>query len=122
MDRTLLWSKNLPKDEPAVDFRLDKLGIVEVRSGNGFDWMESHVWVVEHAGYTLTNERGEFVLEGIPPGEYTLHVWHPGVGVDTSEIEDAPGSPTVNFEPPLVVGGMVTVKPGGQTQIVVQMQ
>jgi hypothetical protein len=76
---TLLWSKNLFKLGSTADLELDKLGIVQTRSGSGFDWMDNYIWVVDHAGYALTNDEGSFVLRDVPPGEYTLHVWHPGL-------------------------------------------
>ncbi len=122
MGRTLLWSRNLIEQGATADFGVDKLGIIQTRSGSGFDWMDSYIWVVDHAGYALTDDEGDFVLENIPPGEYTLHVWHPGIRLLTSEGGDEPVAPAVNFEPPKVVGGRVTVEEAKTTRLVVEMQ
>ena len=39
-------------------------------------WMRAWVVVAEHPFYALTNDKGEFALENVPPGTYTLRVWH----------------------------------------------
>ncbi len=49
-------------------------GFIEVRSGDqpGTAW----VVVAAHPYYTITDEEGRFRLDGVPPGTYTLVVWH----------------------------------------------
>ena len=39
-------------------------------------WMKSHVWVFDHDFFAVTGKDGKFSLEGVPPGEYDLLVWH----------------------------------------------
>ncbi len=39
--------------------------------------MEAWVKVVPTPYYTLADENGHFVLEGVPAGEYTVTAWHP---------------------------------------------
>ena len=84
--------------------------------------MDNYIWVVDHGGYTLSDDTGDFVLDGIPPGEYTLHVWHPGIRPKTAEGSNTPAAPTVNFDAPIVVGGTITVKEGAMTQLIVEVQ
>ena len=43
-------------------------------------WMRAWVVVAEHPFYAVTDERGEFVLANVPPGQYTLHVWQESLG------------------------------------------
>lgn len=38
--------------------------------------MRSTIWVVPSPLYTTTDPEGKFVLEGVPPGDYELIVWH----------------------------------------------
>jgi plastocyanin len=49
-------------------------------------WMHGWVIVVEHPFYAVTNDRGEFVLDGVPSGKYTLQVWQESLGTVTTEV------------------------------------
>jgi plastocyanin len=49
-------------------------------------WMRGWVMVAEHPFYAVTNEQGEFVLENVPPGKYTLQVWQERLGKVTQEV------------------------------------
>jgi len=49
-------------------------------------WMRGWVVVAEHPFYAVTNEQGEFALENVPPGKYTLQVWHESLGTVTQEV------------------------------------
>jgi len=49
-------------------------------------WMRGWVVVAEHPFYAVTNEAGEFVLENVPPGKYTLQVWQEVLGTMTQEV------------------------------------
>ncbi len=43
-------------------------------------YMESWGFAVDNPYYALTGDGGTFTLADVPPGEYTLMAWHPGVG------------------------------------------
>ena len=43
-------------------------------------YMESWGFAVDNPYYALTGDGGTFTLTDVPPGEYTLMAWHPGVG------------------------------------------
>lgn len=49
-------------------------------------WMRAWVIVAAHPFYALTDERGEFVLDHVPPGEYTLQFWQERLGVVTENV------------------------------------
>lgn len=49
-------------------------------------WMRAWVVVAPHPFYATTNDRGEFVLGGVPAGQYTLQVWHESLGTVTKEV------------------------------------
>ncbi len=115
IEGTLLWSKNLVEQGATTEVTLTRPGIVEVRIP-GFDWMSHHIWVVDHAGYALTNDSGEFQLQDIPPGEYDLHVWHPGWTLNTEASTGEPGAPIGRLTP-VAVGGKILVLPGHPTEV-----
>jgi hypothetical protein len=69
----------LPLPEPglAASRRLDKPGLVELRSGAGFFWLRAYLFVAHHPYFTHTDEQGRFTLAGVPPGRYEVVAWHP---------------------------------------------
>jgi plastocyanin len=54
-------------------------------------WMTAWIIVAEHPYHAVTGADGGFVLEGVPPGSYTLHVWHESLGTREQPIEVGPG-------------------------------
>jgi plastocyanin len=49
-------------------------------------WMRAWVVVTEHPFYAISNERGEFVLENVPAGKYTLQFWQETLGTVTRDV------------------------------------
>ncbi len=64
-------------------------------------WMKAWVAYVPHPYFAVTNEKGEFTLEDVPPGEYKLGYWHETIGTNNKEpvvvTVDAGGEVTKNF-------------------------
>ena len=44
---------------------------------NIHSWMRAWVYTVSSPHYARSNQQGTFRIEGIPPGEYRVKVWHP---------------------------------------------
>jgi len=44
-------------------------------------WMEGWMIVSEHPYYALTDRNGKFTLTNVPPGTYTLEIWHEMLGL-----------------------------------------
>jgi plastocyanin len=49
-------------------------------------WMRGWVVVAAHPFYAVTNEQGEFSLENVPPGKYTLQIWQESLGTVTQDV------------------------------------
>ena len=49
-------------------------------------WMRAWVVVMEHPFYAVTGSEGEFTLNNVPPGKYTLNVWHETLGTVTKDV------------------------------------
>jgi plastocyanin len=49
-------------------------------------WMRAWVVVAEHPFYAVTNDQGEFVLDNVPPGKYTLQLWQESLGAVTQDV------------------------------------
>jgi hypothetical protein len=49
-------------------------------------WMRAWVVVAEHPFYAVTNNQGEFILDNVPPGKYTLQLWQESLGTVTQDV------------------------------------
>ena len=65
--------------------RFDHPGIVRV-----FCEIHSHmnafILVFAHRHFAVTNAQGEYRIDGVPPGAYTVSVWHPAFSVKSESV------------------------------------
>ena len=50
-------------------------------------WMRAYIIVTEHPYATVTDAEGRFTLDHVPPGVYTLSLWHEQLGTQESPIQ-----------------------------------
>lgn len=63
------------------------------------EWMSGWIVVIEHPYHDITGTDGSFVLENVPPGTYTLEVWHEDLGSTTRTVTVTAGQSTeASFE------------------------
>lgn len=87
-----------------------KPGLVVTTCDAGHPWMSNYIMVAPHPYYAVTDSSGKFTLTDIPPGTYTLTMWHEGVWTEKIEKE---GEKPVKYyyEPPYEMSQPVTVAP-----------
>jgi hypothetical protein len=64
-------------------------------------WMNAWIIVTPHPHYAVTDESGAFSLAGVPPGSYTLTVWHETLGTREQPISatsDGVSEATITFQ------------------------
>ncbi|HEX9923171.1 MAG TPA: carboxypeptidase regulatory-like domain-containing protein [Anaerolineae bacterium] len=49
-------------------------------------WMEAYIGVVDHPYFAVTGSDGSFELPNLPPGEYTIEVWHQEFGTQEMKV------------------------------------
>ena len=54
-------------------------------------WMRAWVGVVVHPYWSITNELGSYAIRDLPPGRFTIEVWHEVYKPVTREIDVPPG-------------------------------
>jgi len=61
-------------------------------------WMKAYFFVMDHPYFAVTDAKGQFKIEGLPAGEYTLAAWHEEFGDQEVKITvAATGSSKVDF-------------------------
>jgi len=87
-----------PKFKKTLDVKIDKPEAIEVKC-DVHGWMEGWLVATENPYFAVTDNSGSFKLTDVPPGSYTVEVWHEKLGKSTQKVtvkgkEDA----KVNFE------------------------
>lgn len=71
------------KRKLTMDFKTPEIVQVEC---NVHGWMHAVVTVAEHPYYALTDANGSFKITDVPPGTYTLKLWHAKLGEQSQEV------------------------------------
>lgn len=53
-------------------------------------WMRAVVAVLPNPYFAVTDEKGAFKIENVPPGTYTLEAWHEKYGTKTAQVKVGP--------------------------------
>lgn len=70
--------------------RFDKPGVIHLRC-NVHAEMSAYIVILENPYFTVTNKKGEFTIENILPGKYTLKTWHESFEPVSMEVSVQPG-------------------------------
>lgn len=87
-----------PKENDGANFAMPNQGM---RTTKTFDypevmvpikcdvhpWMRAYIGVVEDPYFAVTGEDGAFELKGLPPGAYTIEIWHEQYGTQTQDVQ-----------------------------------
>ncbi len=74
-------------------------GLVDINCNVRHTWMHAYLYVADHPYHTVTGGGGSFRIDQIPPGRYTVTVWHELLGSAEKQIVVEPGKTTsVDFE------------------------
>jgi plastocyanin len=87
-----------PKFKKTLEVKVDKPENIEVKC-DVHGWMHGWLVATETPYVAVTDNSGNFKLTDVPPGTYTVEVWHEKLGKNTQKVtvkakEDA----KVNFE------------------------
>ncbi len=79
LDRETVFNYALPPDR-LVRTTLARAGTLAVTCDVRHSWMSAFVVVAAHPFHTTTDAYGEYQIDDLPPGSYTLRVWHEELG------------------------------------------
>jgi plastocyanin len=82
----------------------------------GHPWMSAYIIMADNPYYALTDVNGAYSIDKVPAGEYVVRLWHEGVSVIRTEMEN--GKPKkYTFEDPYILEQPVSVPAGGTTKV-----
>jgi len=85
-----LFNVGTPRQDQKLYRRIARPGVVQVRC-DVHPWEEAYVVAMGHPYHTVTDPRGAFVLDQVPPGRHTLLLWHERLGTLKQTVQLAPG-------------------------------
>lgn len=98
MDGRTLFNVAVPKGV-TVRKPLAYAGMVHINCNVRHTWMHAYLFVAAHPYHAVTSENGQFVLDDVPPGTYTVRIWHELLGsVERTVTVEAGKAATVDVE------------------------
>ena len=74
-----------PKFKKVIRKKLDKAEFIRLTC-DVHGWMEAWIVVHDHPYYALTAADGTFAINGVPPGEYQVGIWHESLGEHSGKV------------------------------------
>ena len=74
-----------PKFKKNMDVKIDKPEAIEVKC-DVHGWMHGWLVATESPYVAVTDNSGNFKLTDVPPGSYTVEVWHEKLGKNTQKV------------------------------------
>jgi plastocyanin len=86
-----------PKFKKVLSVDIKKPEIIKVTC-DAHGWMTGWWYVTDSPFYAVTDDKGSFTIEGVPPGEYTVEVWQEKLGTHEQKVAVKAGeTASVNF-------------------------
>jgi hypothetical protein len=70
-----IFNLALPTQNQVIKKKIIQNGVIRVQC-DAHTHMSAWVLAVDHPYFAVTDDNGAFKLDGVPPGKYTLAVWH----------------------------------------------
>ena len=74
-----------PKFKKTLTQKFDKPEAIPVRC-DVHNWMSGWLFIAANPYFHVTDHSGSYKLTDVPPGEYTLEVWHATLGKQTKKV------------------------------------
>jgi hypothetical protein len=81
-------------DEPLVRKFIKPEIMIPVKC-NIHHWMRAYIGVLDHPYFAVSKQDGSFTITGVPPGTYTIGLWHESLGTQEREVTVSPRASTI---------------------------
>jgi plastocyanin len=75
----------MPMTGMKLEKRFNKPGLMSIEC-DVHSWMRGTLYVFDHPYFATTDEKGQFSIADIPPGDYEVEVWHEALGTKDSKV------------------------------------
>ena len=87
------WNEQQSPGTPDAVHKFARTEIMIPVKCNVHSWMHAYIGVVEHPYFAVTGADGSFQWRNVPPGDYTVAVWHEKLGKLTAPAHVAASQP-----------------------------
>jgi hypothetical protein len=70
------FNRLFPQGMAPMTQKMNVPGVMKKISCDVHSWMNSYVGVLPHPFFAVSDASGHYEIKGIPPGDYTLELWH----------------------------------------------
>jgi plastocyanin len=81
----------MPLKGQKIPKKLSKAGFVKLKC-DVHSWMNGAIAVMDNPYFAITDENGSYTIDNVPPGNYTLAVWHERLGEKSQPVTVAAGT------------------------------
>jgi plastocyanin len=96
LQASTVFNYAMPLKGQKIPKKLSKAGFVKLKC-DVHSWMNGAIGVMDNPYYAVTDDNGAFTIDGVPPGSYTLAVWHERLGEKSQPVTVAAGTQSANF-------------------------
>jgi hypothetical protein len=80
------WNHSQGPEDGPVTRKFTKVEVMIPVKCNIHSWMHAAIGVLDHPYFAVSGQDGTFAIRNLPPGTYTLAVWHEGLESQEQEI------------------------------------
>ncbi len=80
------WNHSQGPGDPAMHRKFTKQEVMIPVKCNIHNWMHAFIGVVDNPYFAVTKDDGSFTLPNLPPGTYTVIVWHETLGTQSTTV------------------------------------
>jgi len=80
------WNQSQPAGAQPIIQTFTRAEVVVPVKCNQHPWMKANIGVMKHPLFAVSGENGAYEIKGVPPGTYTLAIWHERYGEKTQSV------------------------------------
>ena len=102
----------MPLPGQEVKAKLEEIGMHDISCDAGHSWMSAYIYVTDHPYAIISGDDGSFEISDIPPGEYTVKMWHAGWRVKEAAKDENGIVTAYKYEDPIVKEAKIKIEAG----------
>jgi len=91
---TTVFDVALPVQNQKVPRTIREAGLMILKCDADHGWSTAYVYAFDHPYFAVTDEKGAFRIDRVPPGAYKLKAWHETFGTQAVDVMVTEGQET----------------------------